>query len=213
MTTALNQLERKFLRRTLENARDADCVVLVGSVARKTRTSPAGDVDVLVVNGRARKLLHPGVQTTVLTREDLRERVRAGDDFAQWALRFGVSLRGRRRWQELRRELLEDAPWPSPAVKQEQASRRLRRARDLLDMGDANAAQEDLLYAVSHLARASLLRLGVFPLSRPELPAQLRDADMEELAVLLERLGLDDELPPSEVENTFSQIRRFASGA
>lgn len=211
MKAALTPLERKFLRQTLENTRDADCVVLVGSVARRTRTSPMGDIDLLVLNGRTRKLLHPGIQTTVLTNRDFRERVREGDDFVQWALRFGVSLRGRCRWQELRQELLGKAPWPNPAVKQEHASRRLGRARELLEMGDADAAQEDLLYAAGHLARANLLALGIYPLSRPELVAQLEDAGMGELAVLLKQLSSEDELPAHEIENLFGQILKLAT--
>jgi predicted nucleotidyltransferase len=211
MNVQLSQLERKFLRRTLGNTRDADCVVLVGSVARKTRASPLGDIDVLVINGRARKLLHPGVQTTALTIDTFKERVRTGDDFAQWALRFGVSIRGRTKWQMLQRELLNDAPWPNPAVKLTQALRRLKRAQELMDLGDANAAQEDLLYAASHLARAKLLGLRVFPLSRPELSAQLLGVGMVELASLLEQLHLDNELADDELKRLLSRVREIAS--
>jgi hypothetical protein len=188
-------------------------VVLIGSVARRTRTTDLGDVDVVVLNGRARTLLHPGVQTTVLSTEAFGERVRAGDDFAQWALRFGVSIRGRRKWLQLRRDLLEDAPWPNPATKLDQARRRLRTARELLDMGDSDAAHEDLLYAAGHLARAKLLSLEVFPLSRPELPGQLRDAGLDELASALDRLRLEHELPASEVAGLLEQIERTVDSA
>ena len=54
-----------------------------------------------------------------------------------------------------------------------------------------DAAREELLLAACHLARAILLRDGVFPLSRPELPDQLQAMDAE-LAKLLRRLIFDD---------------------
>ena len=60
-------------------------------------------------------------------------------------------------------------------------------ALDLLAVGDVEAASEELMFAVTHVARAILLKEGVFPLSRPELPAQLRDSEPD-IARLLEDL-------------------------
>lgn len=206
MKAAVTPIERKLLRQTLKNNRDADCVVLVGSVARGTRTSSVGDIDLLVINGSARKLLHPGVQTTVLTMEVLRDRVLSGDDFAQWALKFGISLRGRSKWQVLQKNLLERAPWPDPQIKLEHANRRLARARELLEMDDCNAAQEEAMYAAGHLARAKLLDLGIFPLSRPELAKQLMSAGEQEVAGLVERLHLQNELRSDELHRHITRL-------
>jgi hypothetical protein len=61
-------------------------------------------------------------------------------------------------------------------------------AIDLLDMGDSDAAEEELLSAASQLARALMLRSLVFPLSRSELPRQLRKIHIDRLANLLELL-------------------------
>lgn len=191
-SVALTPLERKNIRIAMSQT-GSDCVVLVGSVARGTRNSPAGDLDVLILDGTHSKVLMPGLQVTVLSSSALADRVISGDDFAQWALRFGVPIRGRSKWTELKTQLLERAPWPEPQRKQEQASKRIERARDLLEMGDEHAAQEELMYAASHLARATLLEKRVFPLSRPELAAQLKRVEHPELAELLESLSVSHE--------------------
>ena len=67
----------------------------------------------------------------------------------------------------------------------------MKMASGLLDVGDLDAASEELLFAASHVARATLLRDGVFPLSRPELPSQLDTVDSS-LGRLLEALMDDD---------------------
>lgn len=209
MTSGLTAAERKFLKLALAYSRDADSVVLVGSVARATRMTGSGDLDLLIVNGRGRKLLHPGVQTTVVTKEDLARRVLSGDDFAQWALRFGVPLSGRSRWKELRTEMLRHAPWPSPQIKQKHAARRLTRARELLAMNDCDAAREELSYATNHLARSRLLHLRIFPLSRPELPTQLIAAGEHRLARLLESLHAEGDIAFARLERHLASVEEF----
>ena len=61
----------------------------------------------------------------------------------------------------------------------------------MLEVEDSDAASEEFLFAASHIARATLLRAGVFPLSRPELPSQLKAVDPN-LARLLELLMTGD---------------------
>jgi hypothetical protein len=121
--------------------------------------------------------------------DELRSRVAKGDDFLQWALRYGTALKGRKLWESLREELLQHAPWPDPEVKLRHAARRYRVARALFDMGDLDAAQEEARFALSHLARARLFTDHDFPLSRPELPDQLRRTGDRDLASGLERVS------------------------
>jgi len=66
--------------------------------------------------------------------------------------------------------------------------KRLRTARVAIKDGDREAAEEELLMAASHCGRAILLRSESFPLSRPELPAQLSQVGELALADLLSRL-------------------------
>jgi predicted nucleotidyltransferase len=201
--------ERKYLRDLLRRQDDgSEAVVLVGSWARGTYVSPLSDIDVLLVGGSVPREAPPGVQLLRVSLNELRARVASGDDFLQWALRYGMALKGRRRWEKLREELLQRALWPEPDVKVRQAARRYRVAKALFDMGDLDAAQEEARFALSHLARAQLLSQHVFPLSRPELPDQLRALGHRELADGLERSNSPVDLPTSELEELLSLIAR-----
>ncbi len=176
--------ERKFLRGVAQAIPERP-VVLIGSHARRTQVSPTSDIDVLVLDTASPMLPPANIQVITIAPEEFRRRVLNGDDFALWALRFGVPLSGNRVWQELRQEVMADAPWPSSASNQARALRRVRAAEALLEMGDLPAAQEETLFALSHVARAELLASGVFPLSRPELPLQLAESGKSELAAAL----------------------------
>ena len=68
------------------------------------------------------------------------------------------------------------------------STRRLILASVLLGTRDVPAAAEEMLYAVSHLSRAMLLKVGIFPLSRPEMIDQLKEAGLRHLAELLKEL-------------------------
>ncbi|MFA5786805.1 MAG: nucleotidyltransferase domain-containing protein [Actinomycetota bacterium] len=176
--------ERKSLRHFLadESLSTAEAVILVGSWARGLAPTPWSDIDVLVLGPVKPWLTSDPLQVAWMSGGELRRRVAGADDFAQWALRFGVCLKGRRCWEALRDELLPGAPWPDPERKLAHARSRMRTAQDLVEMGDLDAAQEELRFALAHLARAVLLSHGIFPLSRPEIPRQLQDVGDAELA-------------------------------
>lgn len=161
----------------------ASTVVLVGSAARGARTS-CSDVDVLILNedGKRLTLARPGdthLQQDSRTR--FLRRLANGDDYPAWALRLGVPLRDADGWwaEQVAAEQA-DPHWPDWCPKVAYARKRVHLASDLLTSGDLDAAAEELLLAASHAARAVLLRAGVFPLARPELPDQLSalDADL-----------------------------------
>src|SRR5688572_2305519 len=101
-------VERKYLREILRS-NGSDPVVLIGSYARNTSVSPVSDVDLLLI-GEPPAVTPPAkIQLISMLATQLRRRVAAGDDFAQWALRFGIPLTGRAAWEELRAELLPTA--------------------------------------------------------------------------------------------------------
>lgn len=205
--------ERKYLRGLLWSSPPGSPVVLVGSWARGVANERWSDIDVLVVGKHDGPLPPPRIQVIGITPEELRNRVLAGDDFAQWALRFGVPLSGRAVWDELRKKLLPNAPWPKQDSQIKHAKRKLETARDLLDMGDVSAAEEEIRFALSHLARAELLAKRVFPLTRQELPGQLREAGERKLADIIARVNALAPMRKSEVRTAISfvdeAVRRF----
>jgi hypothetical protein len=86
------------------------------------------------------------------------------------------------------------------------ARKRISVALELLEVGDVDAASEELMFAASHVARATLLQHGVFPLSRPELPSQLQTIDPG-LARLLELL-IDVEVDAACLQSGGSLLER-----
>jgi hypothetical protein len=129
-----------------------------------------------------------------------------GDGFAQWALRFGVPLAGRQGWDELRKQLLLNAPWPKAASQLKQARKKHETASDLFRMGDLPAAEEEIRFALSHLARAELLNNRIFPLSRQELPLQLRKAGNTKLAEMMARANSVSPMSKSAVRAAISKV-------
>lgn len=167
-------------------------VILIGSVARSTHTSQS-DLDLLVVADKPPIVeRHPDrLHVQALTTQQFAERLRAGDDFAAWCVRYGVPLLTSNGWLQIVSSSDADT-WPDWRKKIRHAARRLTLAAALLETEDIAAAAEELLYAVSHTARAILLKSRVFPLSRPEIISQLRDTGQERLAKLLQDLSYED---------------------
>jgi len=201
--------ERKYLRGLLGAMPRGQPVVLVGSWARGTAVSPWSDIDVLVVGEGEPALAPSRLQVMLMSSAELRRRLMAGDDFPHWALRFGVPLSGRKAWESLRRELLPEAPWPDSERKLRQARRRWDAAEALLAMGDVPAAEEEVRFAVSHIARAELLSQQVFPLSRPELSSQLEAMGKgnRDLARMMVRANSPQPMSEQDVRDALAFVR------
>lgn len=170
-------------------------VVVIGSAARDAMNGRS-DIDILVLNDDKDcriRLERPGqIHLQQESRSRFLKRLEAGDDYPGWALRFGIPIRDPDGWwaEHVTDEL--DAPhWPDWRPKVDHARKRLNIALELLVVGDDEAASEELMFAASHVARAILLREGVFPLSRPELPAQLRNRDPDIARLLEDLIGGD----------------------
>lgn len=177
-------------------------VILIGSVARSTHSSQS-DLDLLVISDRSALVeRHPDrLHVQVLTTQQFTERLRAGDDFAGWCVRYGVPIVAAKPWLDIVNSV-EAAIWPDWHRKIRHAGRRLVLAAALLETGDIEAAREELLYAVSHTARAILLQARIFPLSRPEIISQLRESNHDRLAIILEDLSYQ--------EPTKSALKRYS---
>ena len=169
---------------------DTATVVLVGSGARELMSSRS-DLDILVIDEQVPdiRLQQPGnLHLQQFSRFDFLRRLNNGDDYPGWALRFGIPMRDPDGWWAKQVALeLENPHWPDWEPKVKHAKKRMNMASALLEVGDEEAASEEFMFAASHVARATLIKHGVFPLSRPELPSQLEDVEPE-LAQVLSRL-------------------------
>ena len=184
-------------------------VILVGSGARDTM-NVRSDVDILVLHDESHWIHFkcPGdVHVQQDSRSNFLRRLEGGDDYPGWALRFGIPVSDPDGWWDRQAKAERDNPhWPDWRAKVCYARKRLAMALELLEIGDVDAASEELMFAASHVARAVLLQHGVFPLSRPELPLQVEGIDSG-LARLLERL-IDAELDVSSLETGGSFLER-----
>ena len=204
----LDRMSHEYLDVVLAWARardDQTAVIVIGSAARG-RDHAESDLDLLVVANGAPPRAPIGVQITRLTCNDVQARALRGDDFTQWALRFGRAVHGQERWGRLKDSLVSRVPWPDPDVNLARSRSRFDDACALLDLGDCDAANEELRYALSQLARATLLSNQVYPLSRPELPDQLSKIGERALADAL-RQTLEDEVRETEIESALSLLR------
>ena len=192
-----------------EGLDDSATVVLVGSGARGVR-NPRSDIDVLVLHGDDRRirLKRPGdVHLQQDSRSRFLTRLKDDDDYPGWALRFGTPLRDPGGWwAEHAAAEIENPHWPDWRPKLKYARKRIRMASELLEVGDVDAASEELLFAASHVARAVLLKHGVFPLSRPELPSQLEDVAPTLAGLLLELI--EGEMDTARLRSGDALLRR-----
>ena len=171
----------------LSGLSDSATVVLVGSSARGT-THGRSDVDILVIHDADHRIRldRPGdIHLQQDTRSRFLKRLEDGDDYPGWALRFGIAIRDPGGWwaKQVAAELVKPH-WPDWRPKADHARKRMAMSMDLLEVGDVEAASEEMMFAASHVARAVLLKHGRFPLSRTELPSQL-DGISPELSEIL----------------------------
>lgn len=167
---------------------EADCaIVLIGSAARGCRTEES-DIDILFISTEkiANIPLISGYHIKFATEADLLSRLAAGEDFEAWCVRYGIALLDRGVWERVKTP--SKHVWPRWETKVVHGTRRLFLASKLSNMGDRPAAREELVFVLGHIARGLLLKKGVFPLSRPELAAQVKGIGYSHLAALHERL-------------------------
>jgi len=165
-------------------------VVLIGSYARGI-TTWRSDIDVLVLlhEPRRPKLKVPhGMHLHFEDIEKFAQRFAEGDDYVISSVRYGKLLYDRSNFWETLRQQLESARWPDSRDKIGHAERRIKLGNELLEMGDIDAATEEYLFGATQIARAILLRHGLYPLSRPELSKQLLDLGQSDLATDIQTL-------------------------
>lgn len=91
-------------------------------------------------------------------------------------------------------------PLPSAALARERAAGAHERLVKVLEFGDADAAHEQAVLYLTHLARAGLLDRGIYPASRPELASQLRVSSRCQFAEQLDRFLQDDRTEKARID-------------
>ncbi len=164
----------------------AEAFALTGSTARSQRTA-ISDLDYHVIGPRpSRSGLADEVDIVATDAGRFWEKLRAGDDYVQWTLRCGCILFDRTGiFRDGLRVLATERLWPDPSRKRARLPSHRKHAERLIELGDRDAAHEQVRAALTSAARAVLLDAGVFPLSRTELPAQLHAIGRVRLASAL----------------------------
>ncbi|HEY1688540.1 MAG TPA: hypothetical protein VGF95_06700 [Solirubrobacteraceae bacterium] len=181
---SLRALHETVVGRAL--AAEAQALILTGSTAREART-PVSDLDYHLIGTPIETDDLPGeLDVHVLSPANLRARLREGDDFVHWSLRLGRVVFDQGIVRETTRLIREQRLWPDATRKLTQARKSVSLAHAMVASEDEDAALEQACTALTLTARWQLLEQRVFPLSRAELPAQLRESGHTLLAT-----GLD----------------------
>ena len=161
-----------------------DALVALGSAVRPV--SDAADVDFLIVYHMSKpKFRTPPIDVDIRSypRAKVHELVSSGHDFLCWAIRLGCVVFERDGyWTRLRETWVERPSLPLLEKTMLRAKQAEEHFRNLTKAGDSDAAEEQRLTMLTHLAWAQLSKAGVYPASRPELPTQLREIAEDELA-------------------------------
>jgi len=165
-------------------------LVLFGSSVRPVESS--FDLDCLFVYQGDRPVLPAApmeVDVRAYPADQVDRLIEEGHDLLGWCIRFGrVVCEREEYWTRLTERWQASLPFPSAEVADQRAEAAERLAAELEEIGDEDAAVEQTVSAATHRARAALIRAAVFPASRPELPAQLRQIGARRLASNLEKV-------------------------
>lgn len=182
-TPAQRRITEEVFRRS--RATGASAFALTGSTARGKRTE-ISDLDFHVVGHRPPFDDLPGdLDIYVSTPKSLWAKLRSGDDFVQWTLRFGCILFDTGIFRAGLRAVATENLWPDGQSKLARVAGHAGLASRLIGMGDRDAAQAEVRAALTTAARGLLLKAHVFPLARDELSDQLCQVGWEQLGQAL----------------------------
>ena len=157
---------------------DSAILAIVASGSAVRDVAKSDDLDLVLVYRKVRpNLPRPpiGVDLQQHQASEVSPKLAKGHDFLSWAVRFGQPLFERRQWwSRLRADWIDRLSLPSAAEARKRARRAQQLHREMQSLGDHDAATENYVSMLTHLARATLSDAGVLPRSRPELADQLR---------------------------------------
>jgi hypothetical protein len=178
---------RKWLQELVtaaSNHSNLKAIVAVGSAVRDVPSIT--DLDLIVIYRETKPYftkLPLDVDVRVYEHTEIQEKLSRGHDLLGWAIKLGCVVYERHGyWTALRNRWIHRLPLPSFEEAIVRANRTKKLYCDLVNAGDSDAAKEQLICMLTHIARARLIGAGIFPASRPELPQQLRGIGERRLA-------------------------------
>lgn len=161
-----------------------DAIVAVGSAIRDV--SEIADIDLVVIYSHSKpnfNNLPIDVDIRVYERKKVQKLLSKGHDLLGWSIKLGCVVYERNLyWTKLRSHWINRLPLPSIEQAMARAARTKKLYLNLCAVGDKDAAAEQFVSMLTHLARARLIEAGVFPASRRELEEQLRSIGEKDLA-------------------------------
>ena len=177
-------------------------VVAIGSAVRPNVSSD--DLDLIVIAAEATPLqISPPIEVDLrlYSAAIVDAQIASGHDLLGWAVKFGRVLFQRDHyWDRMVGSWQDRLPLPSAALARERAAGAHERLVKVLEFGDADAAHEQAVLYLTHLARAELLDRGIYPASRPELASQLRVSSRCQFAEQLDRFLQDDRTEKARID-------------
>jgi predicted nucleotidyltransferase len=184
-------------------------VIAMGSAVRE-RGHRRSDFDLLVIYRGTRPVIKAPLEVDIryAPMEGIEDEIANGHEILCWALKLGAVLYDRTSiWNRLVSAWSNRIPLPSASVARKRALDSMRRAREMLEIGDDSAADDLLLAALTQFARERLVLGGVFPASRPELPLQLQGLDAEDALAQLLLKAMYGDSAPSELMSTLEKMK------
>jgi hypothetical protein len=187
------QRSRAWVSGFLESALLDDNIVViiaVGSAVRRNVTSADLDLVLLVKDISALKAKPPiEVDLRAYPLDQVDTLIAGGTDLLGWSVNYGkVLVQKQHAWDQILTRWQGRVPLPFANIATQRAAEALRRFTNMMEIGDYDAAHEQALSYLTHLARAELIKRKVYPASRPELPDQLRAVHSQSLAESLDKL-------------------------
>lgn len=184
---------KAWTERFLDSARRDKNILAVIAVGSAIRPNvPSADLDLVVICGVPAKLTtKPPLEVDLRTyaADEVDTLIESGNDLIGWAVKYGRAIYQKDYyWDEVLKSWRHRLPFPSADLARRRANDAFRRFKNMLDLGDYEAAYEQALSYATHLAREALLRNKRYPTSRPELPTELRAVGCISLADCLDRL-------------------------
>lgn len=166
--------------------KDAVTLAIVASGSAVRDVAQSDDLDLVLVYRKCRPDLPRPPIGVDLQQHDAAEvppKLASGHDFLSWAVRFGRPLFERDQWwSRLQADWNDRLALPSAAEARKRARRAQQLHQEMQSLGDHDAATENYVSMLTHLARAALSEAGILPRSRPELADQLRQIGEAPLA-------------------------------